>query len=146
MNHPIKKYFQIEELVDEPTLKKYGEELCWSFFDPRLIDTLFYIREKLGKPIIINNWHRGGNLTQRGLRTNKSPMVVAKNDIYCSAHMRGQAVDFDVVHKSAQDVRFMLNSHSIGERLPHNIRLESSVHWVHLDVATFGQVEKVKIF
>ena len=41
-------------------------------FDPRLLEPICVIREKLGKPITVNTWHSGGGLTQRGLRCNVS--------------------------------------------------------------------------
>ena len=73
----IKDYFDIQELVCRHVYEKFGD-IAWQFFDNRLLETLLVIREKLGKPIYVNNWQVGGNLTQRGLRCNACQLVAEK--------------------------------------------------------------------
>ncbi|MEE0969944.1 MAG: hypothetical protein U0M06_11295, partial [Clostridia bacterium] len=65
----IKDYFDIKELVCPHVYNKF-REYAWRFFDPRLLDTLLVIREKINKPIYVNNWDMGGDFSQRGLRCN----------------------------------------------------------------------------
>lgn len=128
------KYFKLKELVSEQVYRKYGE-MCWDFFDPRLIKTIDFLKEHYGWTITINNYLWGGEFQQRGLRCNFDSIVKNKtmeNELYLSAHVRGQAVDFDVKGKSAKDVRMILIKEQ--ESLPFNIRLEMNVNWVHLDV------------
>ena len=94
----IKNYFNIKELVCKHVYNKFGE-MAWTFFDPRLLETICVIREKLGKPITVNTWHSGGGLTQRGLRCNVCQLVAEKTrleKVYVSAHLQGTALDFDV--------------------------------------------------
>ena len=43
----IKDYFDIRELVCPHVHDKFGA-YAWQFFDPRLLDTLLVIREKIG--------------------------------------------------------------------------------------------------
>lgn len=132
----IDDYFCIEELVDEEVYKRFGE-YAWKFIDNKLIENLLFVRQELDKPITINNWKWGGQFSQRGLRHNKSPLVVNKNRPYLSAHMFGKAVDFDVKGMTAQEVRsWILNN---AERLPHPARLENNVSWVHMDVINSGK-------
>lgn len=76
----IKNYFNIKELVCKHVYNKFGE-MAWTFFDPRLLETICVIREKLGKPITVNTWHSGGGLTQRGLRCNVCQLVAEKDPI-----------------------------------------------------------------
>ncbi len=140
----LKRYFSIKELVSEAVYLKYGET-AWQFFDVRLLETLLFIREELDLPITINNWHLGGQFEQRGFRENTCDLVYIKtlNDaIYCSAHVTGQAIDFDVKVMSAEAVRKWLIENQ--DLLPHNIRLEYGINWVHLDCRDTGK--KVHLF
>ena len=134
----IKDYFDIRELTCPHVYDKF-REYAWSFFDPRLLDTLLVIREKIGKPIYVNNWDMGGNFSQRGFRCNICPLVKEKTaleKLYITAHNQGMGVDFDVKGMSAEEVRKWIVDNKIF--LPHPIRLESDVNWVHLDVRTDG--------
>ena len=131
----IKDYFDIEELVDATVFKTHGQN-AWKFMDKSLLDCLLIIREKLGKPMTINNWHKGGQFSQRGLRTNISPMVKGKTGLYLSAHLFGKAVDFDIVGMTAVDVRAWIVANAA--LFPCKIRLERNmagkpINWVHLD-------------
>lgn len=134
----IKDYFDIRELTCPHVYDKF-REYAWNFFDPRLLDTLLVIREKIGKPIYVNNWDMGGNFSQRGFRCNICPLVkenTALEKLYITAHNQGMGVDFDVKGMSAEEVRKWIVDNKIF--LPHPIRLESDVNWVHLDVRTDG--------
>jgi hypothetical protein len=136
------KYFVLSELVCPQVFKKYGDT-AWQFLDPRLLITLDKIRETLNKPIYINNWDIKGAYDERGLRCIQCDIVksaIAKNQLYLSAHMEGQAADFDVLGMTANEVRQWIKSNE--EILPYPIRLETDINWVHLDVRDAG----VKIF
>lgn len=137
----IDDYFCIEELVDQEVFNRFGQ-YAWRFIDDKLIENLLFVRQELDKPITINNWKWGGQFTQRGLRHNKSPLVINKKRPYLSAHMFGKAVDFDVKGMTAQEVRTWIITNS--ERLPHPTRLENNVSWVHMDVINSGK--KVFLF
>ena len=139
----IKTYFSIKELVCRHVYNKFGEN-AWQFFDQRLLDTLLVIREKLGKPIYVNNWDSNGKLTQRGLRCNLCTLVSSKTNaqtLYLSAHMQGTAVDFDVKDMTASEVRQWIRKNEI--LLPYPIRLEADVTWIHLDLRNNGEKGKV---
>ena len=77
----ICKYFTIKELVSKAVYNfytpRYGEKFIWGFFDDEDKQDIDKIRETWGKPIIINNWASGGNLSQCGLRCNIDPLVKA---------------------------------------------------------------------
>lgn len=135
----IKKYFDIKELVGPATYKKHGER-AWKFFDFRLLETLLILRINIGKPITINNWHRGGIFKQRGLRTILQQIVknfFYKNKLYLSGHLLGKAVDFDVKGMTAEEVRNWIISNQ--HLFPYKMRLEwkkngKFINWVHLDI------------
>ena len=141
----ICKFFKIHELVSPNVYRKYGER-SWMFFDQKLLETLDFIREYFGEPIIINNWNYGGDFTQRGLRENTCPIVKDKTndyEIYLSAHVLGKGVDLNINGYSAEEVRHKLID--IKDDLPYPIRLEKDVSWVHLDVMNIER-EKIYIF
>lgn len=149
----LSSYFLIEELVDKKTYKAHGQR-AWKFFSIELLETMLIVREDIGLPITVNNWHKGGRFSQRGLRTNISPMVLKKSAIgrlYLSAHMMGKALDFDVKGMNADEVRKWFVVHR--KELPHKIRLENKINktgktisWVHLDVIDESHNEKVYLF
>lgn len=138
------KKFGLKELVCPEVYNKYGER-AWEFFDPRLLETIDWLRRKLDKKIIINTWATGGNFTQRGLRCNLCDLVETKTKsktIYMSSHILGKALDFNVDGMTAEEVRKWIITHQ--NDLPHPICLESDVSWVHLDMRDKGQ--KVYVF
>lgn len=126
--------FDIKELVCPHVLKAWGET-AWDFFDPRILVFLGWLRSELKKEIYVN-WYEKG-FTQRGLRCNLCQLVndsTKKNQTYNSAHVRGQAIDFNVNGMVCDEVRkwLILNK----EKLPVNIRLEAKDKFerVHVDV------------
>jgi hypothetical protein len=139
------QYFDLSELVCPHVFNKFGS-MAWSFFDPRLLVIMDHIRDLLDKPIFVNNWNEGGQFSQRGLRCIQCDLVkaaIVKNDLYMSAHMEGQAVDFDVEGMTAEQVRQWIISKK--QDMPVPIRLENGVQWVHLDVREYNG-EKVHLF
>ncbi len=143
----VQRYFSLRELVDEPTYKKYGD-FAWNFFDTALLETLFVLRDKILKvPMTINTWMTGGKFDERGLRTNLSSIIRGKTDknkLSMSAHSTGKGVDFDAKGMSAEEVRHMIQAKA--SQLPHPIRLEDCVNWVHVDIYNDGSKSKVVLF
>ena len=71
--------------------------------------------------------------------------VREKNGPYLSAHILGKAGDFTVVGCPAEEARQRIIDNA--ELLPHNIRLEAEVSWLHIDVLPqYGVESKVHIF
>lgn len=139
------KYFGIKELVCPHVYEIWGEN-SWQFLDKRLLENLEWIREKIGKPIVVNNWAKGGQYSQRCLRCNTCILVIEKTDlrkVYLSAHIFGQAADFNVVGMTAEEVRDWIVAHA--DELPHPCRLERDVSWIHMDVRVHSY-EKVEFF
>lgn len=137
------KYFKIQELVSDGVYKKYGDK-SWEFIDDRLVETLDQLREFFGRPITVNNWYFGGNLSQRGYRANKDPMVNGKSGYYCSQHCMGRAVDFNVKDLSTQEVYNMIVDNI--DKFPHIKRLEhidTAKTWTHIDLSNTSKNELV---
>jgi len=140
------EYFGLKELVCQHVFGKYNER-AWMFLDPRLLVTIDSIRERIGKPVFVNNWDSGGEYSQRGLRCTNCEIVqsATKNGaLYMSAHLFGRAVDFDVQGLLAEEVRqWIIQKKPFW---PYPIRLEDGVSWVHLDVYDENTNEKVYLF
>lgn len=131
------KYFKIEELVPKQILE-LGEDLCWSFIDSRLIESLDAIREHFNKPVIVNNWSTGGKFSQRCLRTSESVGVK------WSQHRFGRAADFDVVGMTAAQVRKEILANTY--KFPYIQVMEDDVNWVHIDVRNTQSKDGIILF
>lgn len=158
----IKKYFCIQEFVDERTYKTWGED-AWQFVCPRLLHTILIIREGIGLPMTINNWKWGGRFDERGLRANTNSILHAKTiamKLYLSGHVMLRAADFDVKNMTAEKVRNWILKNS--KLFPYKIRLEHKkkdrksksptfgqmipITWVHLDVFWLARNPNIYLF
>lgn len=132
------KHFKIQELVSEAVYKKYGEK-SWLFIDEKLIKTLDLLREHFNSPITINNWLWGGELQQRGLRTNLDQLVkdkTNKNIMYVSQHVLGKAVDLNVKGLTTQEVYDEIIKNKDKFYLISRLEnIKNTPTWVHIDVA-----------
>ena len=144
----IPKYFKITELACPHITGKWGSpEFVFNFFDPRLLKTLDFIRETIGKKILVNNYKNGGKLKERGLRCNLCNEVLKKTNagkMYMSSHQLGQAVDFNIEGMDSQQVRDWLKANA--DILPYPITVENDTpSWVHIDMR-FQNNQKVYFF
>lgn len=140
----IKKYFGLHELVSQDVIKKYGES-AWQFLDTDTLHCLLIVRRGLDRSITINTKSQ----QQRGLRHNKSPMVIKKKGIYLSAHCLGKAYDLTVKGMTAIEVRKWIVEN--GHLFPCKIRLEDKMNgkpisWTHLDTYYLESNPKVYLF
>jgi hypothetical protein len=133
------RHFQLWELVCPHVFNKYGEQ-AWTFLDPRLLLVDDFLADQLGS-IIINNWHEGGEFSQRGLRCVLCQLVkdaIKAGTIYESAHLRGQANDLNVVGKTYDKVNLWIMTNPLN--IPYPIRIERNTKgWTHIDVCNDGK-------
>ena len=129
----LKINFNIEELVCRHCYDKFDDN-GWQFISTELLSTLYILRYVIfKKPITVNNWHKNGTFSQRGLRCNKCDLVKNKKDIYLSAHCFGKALDFNVQGLSATEVYNTIKCNIHKFKYP--IRLEKNTNgWTHIDV------------
>lgn len=145
----IQKYFKIYEFVGKWTYKIHKKR-AWKFFSSDLLECVLIIRENLNKPMTINDWYWGGKFSQRGLRTVLQQIVrntFYRGRLYLSAHLLGEAIDFDVKGMTADEVRNWIVDNAT--LFPCKIRLEQSkngknINWVHLD--TFWEEKNPKVY
>ncbi len=137
------RHFNIYELTCKHVYDKFGDT-AFQIFDEKLLRTLDLLRDHLGS-ITVNTWHEGGQYSQRGFRCLKCSIVqdnIMSSTDYVSAHMTGQAADFDVRGLKSEIVRQWIIDNQI--LLPYPVRLERDVDWVHCDTRDTGQ--KVYLF
>lgn len=143
----VKRFFGIKELVCKHVYDRWGED-AWQFIDDRLLEVLYIIRLYLDKPIIVNNWAKGGSYSQRGLRCNVCALVREKSNlekVYISAHLQGKGVDFHVPGLTSEQVRDFIVG--IKRQLPYPIRIELDTEgWVHVDIRNSSTTEKIVFF
>ncbi|MGL5023737.1 MAG: hypothetical protein ACRC5S_10565 [Cetobacterium sp.] len=141
------KYFKIQELVCPHVYKKYGDK-AWEFFNEDFLKDLDTVREVLGVPIIINNWHIKGQYKESGNRCPFCSIVakkIANKELNMSMHNLCQAFDLKpkgLEIKKAIDM-IMDNVH----RFKVIKRIENPDHtptWLHID--TKGHHKGIKIF
>jgi len=84
----LNQYFQVQELVPETVFKQWGANSIW-FLDKRLVDSLFWLRQKINVRLVVNNWVGGGDFQNRGFRL---PDTTVGGKL--SQHKFGRAVDF----------------------------------------------------
>ncbi|MDO5341332.1 MAG: hypothetical protein Q4F69_02610 [Bacteroidia bacterium] len=128
----LKSYFSIGELVCPHIMGRFRgkEETAWDFLDKDLLEVILWIRRSINRPVTVNS--QGLGFTQRGMRCNLCKIVKDKDVAYLSSHVLGSGIDFDVEGMTAEEVRRWIVANKAS--LPHAIRLERGVNWVHLDV------------
>lgn len=132
----VSQNFLLQEYVPPIIYDKWGEKSLW-FIDNRLFKLMQFIRERFGKVITINDWHKGGQLKYRGFRPPDID-VGAK----LSQHRFGRAVDFNVQDVSPRDV---------NKEIENNFTLyakfglttiedgEFTKNWTHIDIRNTNQ-------
>ena len=133
--------FYLQEFVDEGTYKQWGDNSIW-FVDPRIITLAQFIRERLGKPCTVNNWHGGGKFQYSGFRP--PPCTVGAS---LSQHRFGRAIDLKVKDMTADEVRAdIIGNYDIYSKagLTTIEDGEYAPSWCHIDIRTTG-MDQLKI-
>lgn len=126
----VQRFFDIEELVCDHTLAKWGEN-AWQFLDTDFLHCLLIIRRDiLQRPMFCNDHASGTH--QRGLRCNLCNLVKGKTAIYLSSHLFGKAGDFTISGMTSEQARQAIKANA--NLFPCNIRIEGGVSWLHFDV------------
>lgn len=136
----LKEYFDIKELVCNHIYSRFNTQ-SWMFLSTPLLHTLLVLRtEILNLPMVVNT----SSLKQRGMRCNMCQIVKDKKSPYLSAHVTGNAVDFNCNGVTAEEIRKSIAEHK--DKLPYSIRLEKDVNWVHIDVYDNLSSNKIEYF
>lgn len=135
----IKNYFDVKELVC-PHVYQVFWELSWDFFREDYLETILFLRRHFNVPMYCNY----SGMTQRGVRCNMCQIVKEKQRPYLSGHVLWCAGDWTFEGYEAEEIRKQIKG--ISHLLPHPIRLERSVTWVHIDTLAYGRTGKITEF
>lgn len=83
----LTEHFVLQEFIPKGIWEKYGGKSIW-FIDYRIVTIAEFFRNRYGKPITINDWHKGGNRNQAGLRYWNTSIGASM-----SQHKFGRAID-----------------------------------------------------
>ena len=124
------EWFKVQELVTMEAYKDRGDKAITTV-DNRIVEFLEGLRNALGKPITVNNWHVGGKREWSVGRTPDSPWYSPY-----SQHSFGRAVDALVSGMGAEDVRqWVIDNRELDWVKPITfIESGESVNWLHVDV------------
>ena len=134
--------FYLDEFIDKDTYLSYeakGElwklTLC---LDKRIINGVQLLRDKIGVPLVINNWSTGFNRNWSGLRNNKSPYYSET-----SQHSYGRAIDV-VSGLGGELMRKFIDKHWVDFK-PYFTRVEGGVDWLHVDCGYVDNNDKITV-
>lgn len=121
----------IRQLVDPVTYETLGER-CWGLFDDRLLSTIDRLQNRYNHQMVINTWHKKSPnpFRYRGFRPSDCT-VGAK----LSGHRRGQAIDFDVIGMTAEQVRKDIKENQEHIDFMFVTEVELDVNWCHISVS-----------
>ena len=123
-------YFDVRELVDANTFKALSVNAAW-LIDPKIVRVLDLLREKLGAPVVVNNWHTGGPFKSSGFRS-----MSDKTGAMFSQHRRGCAADVKVSGRTPKDVLSVINANFEEFKAAGLTTIEDvnfTPTWLHLD-------------
>lgn len=132
----VSEHFVLQEFIDPVTFEQEGENAI-TFIDNKLIDINEFIRVESGLPITINDWHKGGQFKESGLR-NKDSITGAKK----SAHKIGKATDSKIKGWSGKEwydfvVKHAKKLYDLGLRQIEDKSLATT--WGHLSTREHGK-------
>jgi len=129
------EFFRIEELVDKFTFEKLGANAIW-MLNSNAVANLIKLRKAIGKPITVNNYHLGGNLSNRGYRS-----IYSTTGAKFSQHRVGNGFDINVKGMEVSEVNEFIfdNYASFGITTIESIKYAPT--WTHIDFRTTNQKE-----
>jgi hypothetical protein len=120
--------FIIQEYVPPDIYEKYYEHSVW-FINPKLMESDLTLRKYFDVPIIINNWHNGGQRKYSGFRPRNCNIG---SDL--SQHRLGNASD--KIFKGLDVLEVQQEIIKNQDKFPLIGAIETGVNWVHTDVRT----------
>lgn len=94
----ISSHFYIQDFVPKIIWTQFGEKALW-YITPFQVNYAELLRNRFGKPVIVNTWHSGGSLENRGTRL---PNCEIGGNL--SQHKYKMAIDTNVIGISPEEV------------------------------------------
>ena len=134
----VTKDFILQEFVPKEIYDQFGDKSIW-FIDPKMPIIVQAIRDILGCPITINNWHLGGHYNNSGYRTPKCTEGAS-----LSQHRFGRAADLKPDGISIREAMDKVKANfpmlrAIGLTTIENIAFTKT--WLHIDTRWTGSDE-----
>lgn len=124
----VSKDFDIREFVPQEIWDKFGANSV-QFIDKKVIDFAQYLRDKLNKPITINNWHIGGNRHESGFR-----LPDTTTGAKLSQHKFGRAIDIVVEGYTGKQLRdFVIKNKADFLKIGMTTIEQGTEPWLHVD-------------
>ncbi len=124
----VTKNFTIKELVPPDVYAARGDASV-QLIDIRIVNVAQWLREKTGKPIVINNWSSGGQYKESGLRSFET-----STGARWSQHKYGRALDMKVKGMNAESVRQLIRDNwDTLKEIGLSCIEKSTPTWVHID-------------
>ena len=124
----VSENFSLQEFVPKDVYQQYGNMSIW-FVDKRIITISQWLRDKLGKPVKINDWVEGGQYKESGFR-NFDTGTGAKR----SQHKFGRAADIKVAGYEGEELRQIVRDNFPELKLLGLTTIEKNTPtWVHID-------------
>lgn len=126
-------HFDLREFVCPAIYSRLGEKSIW-LIDQKIIDLANFTRDFFQKPVIINNWHSGGQYKESGLRE-----MMTTTGAAFSQHKFGRAIDIKIPGLTAEFIRgeIMANEYKFIAKGLTTIEADTPT-WVHLDTRNTG--------
>lgn len=146
----ISKNFLMQEFLtpedyNEVIKSENPETEFYKLIDKNIVIIAQFLRELIGKPLVVNNWHVGGKFSLRGRRPLKT-----KIGARFSMHKQGKAFDFSVEDISSKEIKKIVIENQIKLYELGARRMEShlfSPTWCHIDLKDNPKiVNKLHIF
>ena len=133
MNYYKPINFSLEELIYPELFKKLKDKqhIAWGLLDSRMLFTIDAIRKYFGKPVYVNSWDSGGELSLRGLRPFNT-----KVGAEFSTHKYGIGIDFTVKGIDSQEIRNHIKANYLNLSIYKYITCIEDfkgMNWVHID-------------
>jgi hypothetical protein len=131
-----------QEVVDVYAYRRLGEGAI-ELVDPALKAIITFIENETGEVVTINNWHKGGHLSNRGYRSPESEIGGTK-----SQHRKGKALDLNIGNWSVKRMYEFILQHaaelySLGLRRIEDISLTKT--WLHMDTKEHNLADTIII-
>ena len=130
----LSENFVLQEFVPKGMYEKYGDSCIW-FIDNRIIEVAQFFRDRYGKPITINDWHKGGLRNHSGWRYPNSGVGAP-----LSQHKFGRAVDLKWPGLSPYEVREDIKNNWREFKNAGLQAVEKGTDtWIHADIRYTGR-------
>ncbi|TSA35557.1 MAG: hypothetical protein D4R64_09285 [Porphyromonadaceae bacterium] len=124
----VSKDFSIHEFVPPAIYEHFVDKSIW-FIDPKIMQMAQFIRDRFGKPIMINNYLTGGSYQYSAFR-DSACTIGATN----SQHRHGRAIDFRIQGMSPIEIRVDIIKNFEQYRVSGLTTIEGGTPtWTHID-------------